>query len=335
MDDPSSSISSDLAKCRDKLLAILPKDQWIHIPSSRTRRVANTVHSLHEFLFMDDKIDCWYALQGTAVLKPLKMRKDGSLRPSWDDNKESWQLFLKQPKVLIDKFQTQMYIMIPGEDREGINITVTDVDHSSLYESEEVYQDHSLLEAAERLKTLIVRPPPPDPSSQPARAVDETVTETVSAEISQTNHSHDAMPVPMVHTVNREHAENTDATSPVPADVRRVSCSPQTSLASSAPENAVASEEGQLDPTAANSGGVQLSTTPMLDKIGITDDFGKVTMLMKECCSVWWEKQRAKNKTRGGAIALEFIAPGNHIKCCVLVSSHPQSIAGTGRNKFN
>ena len=93
--------------------------------------------------------------------------------------------------------------MIPGEECEGRNITVTDVDKFSLYEYEEVHQDYLLLEAAERLKILIVRPTPPDPSSQPARAVDETATETVSVEISQTPHSHAAAPVVLI--VDREY----------------------------------------------------------------------------------------------------------------------------------
>jgi hypothetical protein len=76
-------------------------------------------------------------------------------------------------------------------------MTVADVDQFSLYESEWVYCNPSLLHTEERLKTLIVRPTLPDLPLL-ARPVD---------------------------------AGNTVDSSPLPANVRRVSRSPETSSA--------------------------------------------------------------------------------------------------------
>ena len=102
---------SELEKCRDELLSHLPTDQWILLPSQNKKRIANTVRSLHEFILLDDKVECWCALQGTSVLSRLPS-SCATILPRWSGDAATWCAFLAPAHVWVDKFQGNKSIMI-------------------------------------------------------------------------------------------------------------------------------------------------------------------------------------------------------------------------------
>jgi hypothetical protein len=111
MEQTEDARQSELEKCRDELLSHLPTYQWILLPSQNKKRIVNTVRSLHEFILLDDKVECWCALQGTSVLSRLPSLC-ATILPRWSGDAATWCAFLAPAHVWVDKFQGNKSIVI-------------------------------------------------------------------------------------------------------------------------------------------------------------------------------------------------------------------------------